>query len=203
MKAAMISNGNVAGDKAALRQRLGAARRSMSPEEVRASSAAVLDRLRTLPEWAAAREVLLYWPLAGEVDVRPLLAELTGRGAVALLPRCRQGEPGCMDVARVACEADLLPLSHGIMEPDPAACPAEESPCPDLILVPGLAFDRQGRRLGFGGGYYDRFLARPGCAPSLSIGLAHDFQLVDELPAEAWDQRMGLVLTGREILRLK
>jgi 5-formyltetrahydrofolate cyclo-ligase len=199
----MNSNENVAADKAALRQRLGALRRALTPEDIQASSAAVLARLRELPEWAAAREVLFYWPLAGEVDVRPLLAELTGRGVRALLPRCRPGEPGCMDVARVACEGDLLPLSHGIMEPDPATCPAEDSPCPDLILTPGLAFDRQGRRLGFGGGYYDRFLARPGCAPCLSIGLAHDFQLVDELPAESWDRRMDLVVTGREVLRLK
>ncbi len=190
-------------DKAALRRGLLKARRELGEEASARSSAEVLARVRDLPEWAKAREVMLYWPLAGEVDIRPLLAELTGRGACVLLPRCQPGQPGDMDAAPVTCEDDLCLLSHGIMEPDPARCPVAEALSPDLILIPALAYDRTGRRLGFGGGYYDRFLARPECTKAVKVGVCHAFQLVDELPAAPWDQGVDIVLTDRDILRLK
>lgn len=186
---------NAALKKQELRRAMQAARGALSVEEAARRSAALREAVRRLPGWETAREVMLFWPLGREADLGPLLDELTGRGVRVLLPRCRADQPGCMDVARVCRRDELCRLSHGIMEPDPGRCPPVQDPAPDIILVPGLAFDRRGLRLGFGGGYYDRFLAGPGCARSLVAGVCYDFQLVDALPAEPWDRPVQVVVT--------
>lgn len=188
------------GDKKALRAALLARRRALAPAEAAARSARVLARLRALPAWAGAREVLTYMPVRGEVDVTPLMAELWARGARVLLPRCRPGEPGVMDVACALELAVLRPGAHGIAEPDPDACPAEAAPAPDVVLVPGVGFDRRGLRLGFGGGFYDRFLARLGRPGPLLVAPCYTFQLLDTLPADPWDVPMDVIVTEEETL---
>jgi 5-formyltetrahydrofolate cyclo-ligase len=87
----------------------------------------------------------------------------------------------------------------GILEPDPGACRMAGGTPPEVAVVPGVAFDRRGFRLGFGGGYYDRLFARQETARTLRIGLAYDFQVVDRLPAEPWDQPMHALCTPKEM----
>jgi len=177
------------------------ARRAALPEgERRALSAAVLDRLRATEGWAKAATVLTYMPVKGEVDATPLLEELWARGARVLLPRCRPDEPGVMDVACASCMTDLTPGMYGIPEPNPAICAAVLNASPDLILVPGVGFDREGYRLGFGAGFYDRFLSG-GEAPRAALyGLAYGFQVVDALPRDPWDVPVHAVITENETL---
>jgi len=184
--------------KERLRNTFSAKRRALSPGDAAAASRAVCDRLRGLPAWSAAREVLLYMPIQGEIDVRPLLHDLFARAVRALLPRCRPGEPGIMDLACPSCPEHLIPGAYGILEPDPAACPSEPGMNADLIVVPGLAFDRRGYRLGFGGGYYDRLLSSRALQSALTIGAAHAFQVVASLPAEPWDVRLRAICTENE-----
>jgi 5-formyltetrahydrofolate cyclo-ligase len=98
--------------------------------------------------------------------------------------------------------SDAAPLCagrFGIPEPAPGA-PQGDCPAPDLIILPGLAFDRTGTRLGAGGGYYDRLLARPSYADIPRLGLAYAFQLVETLPREAWDLPVHAVCSEQGIL---
>lgn len=173
-------------DKKALRADLLARRAALYPGEMVRASLAVARRVREIPRWRSAAEVLAYWPTRNELDTRPLIAGLWGRGARVLLPRCRRGEPGLADVACVTGENDLVSGAYSIMEPGPDCAVADQA-APDIVLVPGVGFDCRGFRLGFGGGYYDRLLARQDLAKALKIGLAYGFQVVEELPREPWD----------------
>lgn len=109
-----------------------------------------------------------------------------------------------MCLAPCACAADLKPGRYGIAEPDPARCPAIDmnaapgsasSFAPGLAVIPGVAFDRQGNRLGHGAGYYDRFLAHPAMARTALVGLAYAFQIVPALPVAPWDRPVHALCT--------
>jgi len=188
------------GDKNGLREAMLTRRKALPRADITALSARILERIRELPAWADADAVLAYMPVKGEVDVRPLLDELWARGSKVLLPRCRPGEDGAMDLACPASAGDIRPGAFGIPEPDPDACPAEAGARPDLILAPGVAFDHRGFRLGYGGGYYDRLLAGPGMAEALVAAPAYGFQVVDALPDDPWDKPVHCVITEDETI---
>ena len=188
-------------DKKTLRAALMQQRSDLPSAKVHAASMRACELVRSLDQWRNGREVLLYWPIRGEVDVRPLLAELWQRGSKVLMPRCRPDAAGEMDIACAACESDLTPGKFSIMEPNARTCPPVARCSPDLALIPGVGFDRRGYRLGFGGGYYDRLLTDPDMADTLTVGLCHGFQLVDRLPIEEWDQPVNLICTDEELWR--
>lgn len=185
--------------KGALRGRMLARRGLMAAEEVERLSCLVQGRVLDMAQWREAREVMLYMAFRNEVRTDALLADAWARGVRVLLPRCRPGEAGGMDVACVTCAEEVRPGAYGIPEPDPAVCRALETYAPEIVVVPGVAYGRRGFRVGYGGGYYDRFLAGPG-REALSLGLAYGFQLVDEVPADSWDARVAAVCTETEIV---
>ncbi len=132
------------------------------------------------------------WPLPGEIDLRPLLQELHARGHRIVLPFTPpKGER--LSFRSWAPGSPMLPGRFGTLYPDGAQ--AE----PDLLFVPLLAFDRAGRRLGYGGGYYDRTLAAlPG---RVGVGFGYASQEVGAVPVEAHDVVLSAVVTEREIIR--
>ncbi|CAA7627666.1 5-formyltetrahydrofolate cyclo-ligase [Candidatus Terasakiella magnetica] len=166
---------------------------------VRAEAAARLGpaAANALPRWAASlgkgpgARVAGYWPLGDEIDPRPLMLALHAQGCPLCLPVVlSKAEPLLF---RAWSPDDALEAGpHGTQHPSP------DSPCvtPDIILVPLLAFDEKGFRLGYGGGYYDRTLAalrRTGTVRA--IGLAFAAQKVGQIPAEPWDQPLEAILT--------
>jgi 5-formyltetrahydrofolate cyclo-ligase len=176
--------------KAALRTSALSARRELTRGERQQASAAVVDRLRRLPELRGTGTVLLYAALADEVDVAGLVAPLREAGVRTLFPRVRG------DDLEMVAAADLLTLTlgyRGIQEP---VGPAIDPALVDAAVVPGVAFDLRGTRLGHGVGHYDRLLARlPGrCA---RIGVCFSCQLVPTVPREAHDQPVDVVVTER------
>lgn len=183
-----------------LRRELIARRAALPEAEQHSLSTAILARLRSVPAWAEAREVLTYMPIRGEVNTAPLLEELWERGSRVLLPRCRPDEPGLMDVACATCLEDLSLGMYGILEPAEDRCTALIDATPDLILMPGVGFDRTGYRLGFGAGFYDRFLSGSAAPQATLIGLAYSFQVLNALPWEPWDVPVHAVITENEIL---
>jgi 5-formyltetrahydrofolate cyclo-ligase len=191
----------IASEKDTLRRELMARRAGLSAEAVRTASEGALSLVRSLAEWRQAREVLVYWPVRGEVDVRPLVAELWQRGCRVLMPRCRPDAYGEMDIACAACEDELVPGPFTLMEPDAGKCPPVDECSPDMALIPGVCFDRRGYRLGFGGGYYDRLLATSGMKRPLLLGIGYSFQLVDSLPVQPWDMPVDIVCTEEELWR--
>ncbi len=187
------------GDKTELRKRLRARRRALSEAERFQRSHAVCERLRRRSEFQRARRIALYLPNDGEVDPTPLLDVIWGTRRTALLPvlRVLAGNRLAFHPYR---PGDLLaPNRYGI--PEPVAHPGEAMPphALDLVLMPLVAFDSHGHRLGMGGGFYDRTFAflrqrRHWHRPRL-VGVAYDFQEVPELPAEPWDVPLHAVVT--------
>jgi len=171
--------------KAEIRKTLLAQRKAFSIDEREAAGRQIVSQICQFDLYAQAQTVALYMPILGEVDLRPLVVP-DGR---------RYCFPKVVGNAMVFIEVDGLTgfelSSFGVPEPtSEIEVPVSEI---ELMLVPGLAFDRSGTRLGYGKGFYDRFVA---ANPGLSVcGICmHDF-FVDELPAEEWDQRVGRVIT--------
>ncbi|SEH54226.1 5-formyltetrahydrofolate cyclo-ligase [Magnetospirillum fulvum] len=137
-----------------------------------------------------------YWPLPGELDPRPLMEALAARGAALALPEVTA--PDAPLAFRGWSPGDRLePGPHGTAHPTPAA----PRLIPTLLLVPLLAFDAKGFRLGFGGGYYDRTLdaLRRGDGV-VAVGLAFAAQQSPALPSEPWDQPLDMILTEEGLL---
>lgn len=171
-----------------------AARRRAPPPPTDGRSAQ--RRLLALSELSGAGTVALYAALPSEPPTDELAAALASRGVALALPRVA----GCgLVLHRVTGWHGLAAGERGVREP-PADAPGVPPERVDLFVVPGLLFDRSGRRLGRGGGHYDRLLARAR-ADAPRVGLCYAEQVVDELPEEEWDVRVHLVVTPREVIR--
>lgn len=180
--------------KIALRRELLAVRRAMSDSERAQASAVICARLREALSWDGL--VMAYAPVRGEVDPLPFVGDLLAQGLEVAFPAVVAGRG--LVARRVSDLAQLVPGTFGILEPSPErpeADPAEIG----LVLVPAVAYDRRGFRLGYGGGYYDRFLPllRPG---AVTVGLAYERLLVDALPTEAHDRPVRWVVTEMRLL---
>jgi 5-formyltetrahydrofolate cyclo-ligase len=151
----------------------------------------VLDEV-TLPPGAV---VSAYWPLDGELDPRPLMEELARRGHPLALPRL-DGDDRPLALHRWQPGDPLIPGAFQLEEPD-ASLPAA---APDVLLVPLVGFDREGYRLGYGKGYYDRTLrALRAQKPILAIGLAYAVQRIESLPRHEGDEPLDLVATEERL----
>jgi 5-formyltetrahydrofolate cyclo-ligase len=180
--------------KEEVRSRARAARHALAGKD--AISRRACERLVSLPAYAAARTVLFYVDVRGEVRTRPYLpAALTGKPGV-VVPWC--DEAGGLELFRLTGMDELVAGKFGIPEPrsDLRRLPGRRVAAADLdlVVVPGVAFDRRGGRLGHGFGYYDRLL-RQARADTPLVALAFECQLVEEVPTEAHDVFMDLVVT--------
>lgn len=190
----------IAALKAALRKDILSRRAGLDSEAVYRESLRVAALVETLGPFARATQALVYLGFRGEIDPTPLIERLWRRGATVLAPRCRPGEEALLDLACITCMEDLAPGRYGILEPHPETCPALTSFRPHVALIPAVAFDRKGGRLGFGQGYYDRLLAGEAFADTYLIGLAHDFQVADDIPTDEWDRPVHAVVTADEVI---
>lgn len=185
-------------DKAALRAHLRERRASLAADAPRhaALSAALQRHLLTSAVWRESPVVMLYCAVRGEVDTSLLLTEAWASNKRVLLPRCRSGERGVMDAVACSGPAALVRSGLGIPEPTGEAAPPELTR-EALIVTPGLAFDRDGYRLGYGGGYYDRLFQ---AGVRLAVGLVFTDHLLDRIPREAWDQPVNALCTEEGLL---
>ncbi|MEZ5666396.1 MAG: 5-formyltetrahydrofolate cyclo-ligase [Alphaproteobacteria bacterium] len=176
--------------KAAWRERAKAARAAAVRP---GAGAALVPHVLALARDCGARTASGYWPIGDEIDVRPALAALVAAGVVVALPVIvGRAQPLAFRAWRG--DAPLVARAWGIREPGPDAAAVR----PDLLLVPLLAFDACGYRLGYGGGYYDRTLARlrgDGGGPAFACGVAYAAQRVDKLPRDPYDMALDAVLT--------
>jgi|SRR5581483_5006757 len=197
-------------DKQALRRAMKQRREELPVAERARLSAAAAARLLDLPELAPGRAggktVSGYAALAarGELDVAPALAECRARGARVVLPRVSDGVPRLRfhdpDAALAVAPAPA-PGRFGVVEPD-ASAPEVAVEAIDIVILPGLAFDRAGNRLGYGGGYYDEAASRLRAAGrGFLVGLGYDFQLVDRCPAGEGDVAVDCVVTDGQVVR--
>jgi 5-formyltetrahydrofolate cyclo-ligase len=184
------ASGGVAGEKAALRQRLVAGRARLTADQRAAAGRALRDVVLELPQAQMAGTIAAYYSLASEPDTHSLVYALWKRGGYVLLPLLRPDAD--LDWASYEGPDSLRPGPRGIAEPGEPARGLDAVARADLVLVPALAVDRGGIRLGRGGGSYDRALARVG--PGVpTIALVYDGELLDKIPADDHDQRVRLV----------
>ena len=153
------------------------------------------------PDWSLCSELFLFLSMDSEIDTEPVIEKSLDEKKKVFVPRIEAGNI-------VFCPILSPPLSwrkgpFGLREPEtPAYIPSPSKKKSLLILAPGLAFDREGNRLGRGKGYYDRFLAGLDAAniPYTALGFCMDFQVLDEVPAGNHDKKMTGILTGKELI---
>ncbi len=164
----------------------------LQPEERAEMSAVLCDRIRSRDEFREAKVVMMYYPIQNEPDIRPLMEEYKDE-KIILLPVAHRKK---MEMRRYTGKAGLHRGNFGI--PEPAGEPFTGAP--DIIIVPGVAFDKEANRLGRGGGYYDRFLKHFHRAKKYAV--AYDFQIVKKVPMASFDMQMDAVFTvGTEFVR--
>lgn len=179
-----------------LRRRLA----GVAAQDARALAARIADRALEIPEVAHAHGVLACLSFGEEVDTWDLVDRLRSLGHAIYVPRA-DPKDGQLHVHPYPCE--LRTLSFGLQQPPRGTPEVDEEDIPEVVdvaLVLGLGFDRRGYRLGHGSGYFDRFLAR---RPLPAVGLAFDFQLLDQLPTAPHDLPMSAIVTESTTLRLK
>jgi 5-formyltetrahydrofolate cyclo-ligase len=176
-----------------------ARRRALTHEEWCASSHAAQLNLLVLDEYVQAVTVALYAPHHNETDTALILTSAFEAGKRVLYPAVCGGE---MVLRSVTSIAELRAGAFGILEPCPTGGD-HQADVVDLVVVPGVAFDRTGHRLGYGKGFYDRFLNNPGRAAHL-VGLCHDFQVTETgIPTDIHDIPMEIIVSDKRVLRVK
>jgi 5-formyltetrahydrofolate cyclo-ligase len=184
--------------KAELRRLVLARREALGPDRRAELSARIFARVVALEAFGSARTVLGYHAFGSEPATAPFLREVLGRGATLGLPRVNR-QARALDLYRVSdLDRDLAAGVWGIREPDPDRCPALAVEELDFVLVPGVAFDADGGRTGYGAGYYDRLLRRCPAGAAL-VAAAFEVQMVDAVPWEPHDQRVDRVVTEQRI----
>ena len=173
-------------EKKRLRELLAQKRRLLSKDEVAELSSKIVVAVEQMPCFQEAKTVLIYYPTHNEVDLLPLIKRYK-KEKTFLFPVVHRK-------AMVACPYEGNSKMHRgkFNIPEPTTPPYTGHI--DMVLVPGVAFDKSGNRLGRGGGYYDRFIACLGRNTTL-VGVGYDFQLVDKVPASRRDKKMQYIIT--------
>ena len=182
-------------DKQSLRREILSIRDRLGKEEKGRMDEALHHKLLSLELALGGPPVYLYLSFGSEIDTWGILKELTSRNIPVAAPRVRGKE---MAFFKIRGPEDLKPGFRGIMEPVPSF-PLMEPEGEELFIVPGAVFDREGYRIGYGGGYYDRYLAARREIPFHTLALAYPFQLVEKIPRDDWDLPVGRVLTPQDI----
>ena len=186
-----MSDGEIATAKAVLRVMMTEARAGIEPAVRQDAAATVVDIWRGAPLTDPPATIAGFWPMRQEIDIRPLLLLLFDVGHQLALPVVtRRGQPLKFRAWRPA--DTLVAGPFGTLQPEATRAEVE----PDLVLVPFLAADRDGYRLGYGAGYYDRTLEDLRTRrPVQAVGIGFDLQRLDAVPRDAGDQRLDWLLT--------
>jgi len=186
--------------KKELRQEMRAKTGKLTPEELAWARDRIFFRLSRLTETEKLDNLLLYQAVRQELDCSRFADFWASQNRRLFLPRVADNRSD-LDIYLVRDRSELKEGFRGILEPDPEKCPRGVYTDIHAVVVPGLAFDRAGNRLGQGGGHYDRLMTKlaPAC---LKIGVCHDRQLLDPgvIPLEAHDFRMHLICTPSEMI---
>ena len=190
-------------EKRALRRAMAEQRDALPPDQRAALALRAAEVFLEMPQARLAHTVAGFVSTRSEIDTGPLLDMLRRRGVEVVLPRVSTGLlPPRLRFHRADQRSELVFGIFGLLEPR-ADAPEVAAHDIDLFMVPGLAFDRRGTRVGYGGGYYDELAAyvraHPGAANARFVGYAFDFQLVDACPTGEWDVPLDSVVTDERI----
>lgn len=182
---------NIEQQKKRLRQEILLQRLSLTEEEIKEKSDLISEKFIARFKHRKDLKVMAFMPFRNEVDTKGIITEIMEQNGSIILPRVVKESHTirAYHVENLATEVETG--TWGISEPllSLPEVPASEI---DIVLVPGIAFDRQGNRLGYGGGFYDRFLPM---TKALKLGICFDFQVCQHIPAQAWDEKLDDILT--------
>ncbi|MGI6227111.1 MAG: 5-formyltetrahydrofolate cyclo-ligase [Peptococcales bacterium] len=186
--------------KKALRREIFALRDSLSRAEIAAGSRKIGAQLRRLPFYRKEDLTIMFFlSFRSEVETRGMVEDNLARGNRVLVPKSEPVGRRLIPSQLLDLEKDLAPGFYGIPEPGPGALRPVEPQEIDLLIVPGVAFDLRGNRLGYGGGYYDRFFER--LRPEVPlVALAFELQLVPRVPVDPWDRPMDWIVTEKRAI---
>lgn len=188
--------------KQALRERLLSRRRELRGRDLAEAAGRLRDVLLDVDAVAGASTVAAYVSVGSEPGTGPLLDELEARGVQTLLPVL--ASDGDLDWARYTGPMGLAPASRGLMEPRARRLGVAAITSASVVLVPALAVDRRGYRLGRGAGSYDRAIARLGGTPAIVLALLHDGELLDlPMPIEPHDRQVHGAATPSGLVWLR
>lgn len=182
--------------KAKIREILLKKRKNLAKTKIKEKSKKILFKLANLKEYKKAKTVLFYHPIDNEVDTASLIKKelKSGKKQIALLRIC--GKTNRMHIHQITDLKDLKIGKFNIKEPY-THHPVIAKKDLNLIIVPGIAFDKSLNRIGYGKGYFDKLLKTLKCT---KIALAYDFQIIENVPAEKHDQKVDIVITEKTIL---
>lgn len=183
--------------KQILRVRVLRRREGLSVSDLLTWNHHIKDKVLLLSAYLESKSVKLYSPIGNEVSTEGICDHALRCGKKVFYPRLEKG--GEMRSVRVTSRKDLVPGRHGILEPVGNEFMTEQDQEALVVFIPGLAFDLQGNRLGRGDGCYDRFLKRLG-ERSTCVALAYDFQIMEALPVEKWDEKVHQIITEKRII---
>ena len=186
-------------EKKRVRNLVLARRGALTERERQGKSLHIEKQVLTLPEYEKAQTVMLFLNFRDEVETTALAEETLTRGKQLVLPRC--APQGILIPALIRdLDQDIKPGTWGIREPRLQGLREADPWAIDLVIVPGAAFDGQGNRLGYGGGYYDRFFGR--LRPEvLRVAIAFATQVLPEVPVDPHDQKMSILVTEEGVHR--
>lgn len=184
-------------NKSVLRKKHLQTRKQMDFKEVHQKSLSIMKTLMTLDCLKGSSDIFGYMSFNNEVDCY-LIKDMIGDTRDFMAPRML-GD-GQMVFSRISAYEDLVMNSYGIMEPRDIM--SQVSPKPgDVVLVPGVCFDKKGYRIGYGGGYYDRMIER--YPDAIYIGMSFENQLTESIPAEGHDERLDYLVTEERVIRIQ
>ncbi|MDQ0817636.1 5-formyltetrahydrofolate cyclo-ligase [Bacillus pumilus] len=171
----------------------------ISAEEFECSTALLHEHLLQLPAWKLAKTIALTMSRGKEIPTMPLIEKAWEEGKTVCIPTCFP-ETKEMMFYEYTPETKMTSSYFGLLEPDPRASAAVHKEAIDLIIVPGVCFDQKGYRIGFGGGYYDRYLAD---YHGVTIALCLSLQQIEHVPAEAHDIPVSMIVSEKGTLYQK
>ncbi len=189
---------NLSDTKRSLRKKMVEWRASLSTEEAGRKSEQIASLVGTLPEYSDARTILFYVSAKpNEVGTHALIRKALSRGVRTLVP-VTDFDRRELVISELKDMAELEPARFGLLEPRADSIRPVAASEAEAVIVPGVAFDTCCRRIGFGGGYYDRFLAE--CA-AVSIALCYEGQIVERVPTDSTDVPVDIIVTEKRIFR--
>lgn len=189
--------------KKKLRDRYKAIRQRMKPEHKAVCDARIKGRVLSLAEYRRAKTLLCFVSTPIEVDTRKLIERALADGKAVAVPYCLDGTRK-MRFYRIGSLDDLSPRTFGVLEPDPSRSERVTDFADSLCVLPGIAFDREGFRLGYGGGYYDRFLSRSyAYSGGVTVGVCYTDCMVHRLFRGRYDIPCDILVTEKYVKRIR
>lgn len=183
--------------KIKFRQEILKKRKLLSGMEVKKRSEQIINNLTKLSEYKKARSVLFYVSFNNEVETHDIIKRtLENKDKQIIVPFFKDDKGISLSILKDF--SDLVEKKFGILEPRPEKIIELRKDRFDLVIIPGIVFDKEGYRIGYGNGYYDRFLSG---LKTLKVGLCYDFQLVEKIPKEKHDIPVDMIITEKVVIK--